>query len=289
MYRKDVRRRRIVLVALVVACLVLLSLSFSQAQSGPVASIQRALATVAAPIEEGASRVLKPARDLVNWVGDTFSAQGENDDLEAELASTRAELARAEGAIEENEDLRAQLDLPTDGEISAYEPVTARVIGRSSTAWYSTVQIDKGTSAGLQVNDAVRTGDGLVGKIGKVTSGTATVSLITDHRNAVTAEVVPDGTQGLVEAEVGDPEELRLDFIENEEPVDEASILITAGIRDGQFSSYYPPGIEIGRVTESTTGQGESQEVVVEPFADIRNLQYVEVLTGGPDTSGVPE
>ena len=33
--------------ALVVACLVLLSLSFSQAQSGPVASIQRALANVA--------------------------------------------------------------------------------------------------------------------------------------------------------------------------------------------------------------------------------------------------
>lgn len=289
MYRKDVRRRRIVLVALVVACLVLLSLSFSQAQSGPVASIQRALATVAAPIEEGASRALKPARDLVNWVGDTFSAQGENDDLEAELAATRAELARAEGAVEENEDLRSQLDLPTDGEISAYEPVTARVIGRSSNAWYSTVQIDKGTSAGLEVNDAVRTGDGLVGKVGKVTSGTATISLITDHRNAVTAEVVPDGTQGIVEAEVGDPEELRLDFIENEEPVDEARILITAGIRDGKFASYYPPGIEIGRVTESTAGQGEFQEVVVEPFADIRNLEYVEVLTGGPDSGAVPE
>lgn len=273
--------------ALVVACLVLLSLSFSQAQSGPVASIQRALATVAAPIEEGAGRALKPARDLVNWVGDTFSAQGENDDLEQELAATREQLARAEGAVEENEELRAQLGLDAAGELGEYEPVTARVIARSSSAWYSTVQIDQGSSAGLAENDAVRTGDGLIGRIDKVSSGTATVSLITDHRNAVTAEVIPDGTWGVVEAEVGDPEELTLDFIENEEPVEENLILVTAGVEDGKFSSYYPPGIEIGRITDSSPGQGEYQEVTVEPFADIRDIQYVEVLTGGPDRGGV--
>ena len=33
------------------------------------------------PIEEGADRALKPARDLVNWFDETFEARGENDEL----------------------------------------------------------------------------------------------------------------------------------------------------------------------------------------------------------------
>ena len=41
MYRKQVRRRRAVLVALIVVSLVLLSSHFSEAESGPLHTIQR--------------------------------------------------------------------------------------------------------------------------------------------------------------------------------------------------------------------------------------------------------
>ncbi len=286
MYRKQIRRRRAVLVGLIVACLVLLSLSFSEARSGPIHSLQKGLATITAPISEGASVALKPARDLIGWFDDTFSAQGENDELVAELAATRAELARAQGAIEDNEELRDQLGLPTDGELGSYEPVTARVIGRSSTVWYSSVQIDTGSSAGLAVDDPDQTGDGLVGRISDVTATTSTISLITDPRNAVTAEVIDGDARapwGVVEAEVGDPETLYLDFIENEAEVEKDQILITAGWSDGRLSSAYPPGIEIGRIENAEVGQGDFQEVEVRPFVDMRELEYVQVLTGGPD------
>ena len=63
----------------------------------------------------------------------------------------------------------------------------------------------------------------------------------------------------------------------------------TAGWSDGAVSSAYPPGIPIGRVTEAEAGeQQEFQRVHVEPFADLRNLEYVQVLTGGPERPGVP-
>src|ERR671914_3046076 len=96
MYRKQVRRRRAVLVTLVIASLILLSLSFSEADSGPIHSVQRGLASVFGPIEEGAGRALKPVRDLINWFDETFDARGENDELQEQLTELRREGIDAE-------------------------------------------------------------------------------------------------------------------------------------------------------------------------------------------------
>jgi rod shape-determining protein MreC len=282
MYRKQVRRRRAVLVLLVIASLVLLSSHFSEGSGGPLHAIQRGLATVLAPIEEGADRALKPARDLVDWFDETFEARGENDALNAEVQDLRERLAAAEAATKENAQLRELLKLGPGGGIAGYESVTARVIGRSPTVWYSTVTVDRGSSSGVRVDDPVITGDGLVGRVTDTTAGTAQVTLITDHRSAVSATVVPDGPSGVIKPEVGDPEDLLLDFIEDEQQVREGQTVVTAGWTSGPLGSVFPYGIQIGRVTEATIGEQETYaRVHVEPFADVRELDFVQVLTGG--------
>ena len=290
MYRKQVRRRRAVLVALIVLSLILLSSHFSEVESGPLHTVQRAVATVFAPVGEVAERALKPARDLVDWFDETFDARGENDELRAEVAKLRAEVVATEAAQGDNEQFRKLLGLvdsaPALGE---YELVSGRVIKRSPTVWFSDVIIDRGSSSGIERNDAVVNGDGLVGRVTELTAGTAQVQLITDHDNAVSAEVLPSGPTGIVEPEVGDPEDLLLDFIDNEETIEENQTLATAGWSSGTISSAYPPGIPIGHVTEAEAGeQQEFQRVHVEPFADLRQLEYVQVLSGGPERPGVP-
>ncbi|MGH2955317.1 MAG: rod shape-determining protein MreC [Solirubrobacterales bacterium] len=289
MYRKQVRRRRAVLVALIVISLVLLSSHFSESESGPLHTIQRGVSAVLSPVGEGAERALKPVRDLVNWFDETFEARGENEALRDEVAELRDQLADSQNAEGENEQFRRLLELDRSTELGGYEPVTARVIGRSPTVWFSTVTIDQGSSSGVETNDTVINGDGLVGRITEVTAGSSQVRLITDHRNAVSAKVVPGGPSGIVEPEVGDPEDLLLDFIENDEQVEEGQILVTAGWSTGQVSSAYPYGIEIGRVIEAELGEQESfQRIHVRPFADLRELEYLQVLTGGPERPGVP-
>ena len=94
MYRKEVRRRRAILVALIVTSLVLLSAHFSEADSGPLHAIQRGVATVLSPLESVASEALKPARDLIDWFDETFEARGENDELREELADARGPSSR---------------------------------------------------------------------------------------------------------------------------------------------------------------------------------------------------
>jgi rod shape-determining protein MreC len=290
MYRKQVRRRRAVLVALIVLSLVLLSSHFSEAESGPLHTIQRGVATVFAPVGEVAERALKPARDLINWFDETFDARGQNDELEAEVAKLRAQVVASEAAEGDNEQFRKLLGLVQKNPgLGEYDLVTGRVIERSPTVWFSDVTIDHGSSSGIERNDAVINGDGLVGRITDVTAGTAQVQLITDHDNAVSAEVLPSGPTGIVEPEVGDPEDLLLDFINNDETIQENQTLATAGWSNGVVSSAYPPGIPVGRVTHADAGeQQQFQRIHVQPFADLRQLEYVQVLTGGPERPGVP-
>jgi rod shape-determining protein MreC len=286
-YRKQVRRRRAVLVTLVILSLILLSLSFSEADSGPIHSVQRGLASVFAPIEEGAGRALKPARDLINWFDETFEARGENERLQEELTEARDQAIAADAALAENEELKKALEFRDNGGIQGYDQLTARVTSRSPTVWYSQVMLDAGSSSGVRRNDPVVTGDGLVGRISDVTSGTSQVTMITDHRSAVSARILPDGPLGVVKPEVGDPDDLLLDFIQEDREVNKGQELVTAGSTASNLESLFPYGIPVGEIAEADVDEQESfQRVLVKPFADLRDFEFAQILTGGSEAGG---
>src|ERR687894_2684148 len=95
---KTVRRRRVVLGLLVACSLILLTASFG-GDGGAVGSVQRGFSEVLNPVQEGASRALKPIRDLFGWFGDTVSAKGQVNDLRAERDRLRTEVLRNESLL----------------------------------------------------------------------------------------------------------------------------------------------------------------------------------------------
>jgi rod shape-determining protein MreC len=278
-YRKQVRRRRAVLALLVLSSFALLTATYGQQSGG----LQRGVSAVFGPLQEGADRALKPARDLVNWVDETFAARGDRSRLQSEVEQLRTKVAAGETALSENNQLRKLLGLRTAGKLPfGFTPVTGRVIARSPTIWYSTVTIDHGSSAGVKVNDPVINGDGLVGRVTSVTPGTSQVTLIADHTSSVSAKVVPDGIQGVIRPEVGNPTDLVLDFIDSSKNVQVGQTVVTAGWKARGLSSLFPYGIPLGRVTRASVAEQEaSQQVHVRPFADLRQLEFVQVLTKG--------
>lgn len=280
MYRKQVRRRRAVLALLVLTCFVLLSVYYREGSSGPLHRMQRGVATVFSPFQGVADRGLKPARDLVNWFGETFDARGENENLKEELAEAREQLVAAQTQIQQGREVKKLLGLSSSGLIPAgREPVTGRVIARSPTVWYSTVQIDAGSGEGVRVDDPVVTGDGLVGRVTTVTPNTAQVTLITDHTSSVAARVEPVGATGVIEPVVGNPNDLVLDFVEHGKDINETQPVVTAGFSSDGLDSLYPPGIPIGEVSESSLAEQEAyQRVHVRPYADLRDMEFVQVL-----------
>jgi rod shape-determining protein MreC len=276
-YRKQVRRRRAVLALLVISSFALLTATYGQRSGG----LQRSVSAVFGPLQEGADRALKPARDLVNWFDETFAARGENRRLQDEIQALRSKFVAGQVALSDNNQLRKLLGLRRAGKVPiGFETVTGRVIARSPTVWYSTVTIDHGTGAGVSVNDPVITGDGLVGRVTSATHGTAQVTLITDHTSAVSAEVVPEGVQGVIKPEVGNPSDLVLDFIDSEKHVRSGQTVVTAGWKARGLASLFPYGLPVGTVTRATIAEQEaSQQVHVRPYADIRDLEFVQVLT----------
>jgi rod shape-determining protein MreC len=281
MYRKQVRRRRAVLLLLVAASLTLLSLYYREENGGPLHGVQDVVSTVFAPIESVADRALKPARDLVNWFHETFDARGENDRLRDQVAELRDQLARAQTTRQEAKEVAA-LDETLSGGIvpDGTDPVTARVIGRSPTVWYSSVTVDKGSSDGVHVDDPVVAALGLAGKVTQTTPNTAQVTLITDADSAVTARIVPSGATGVVEPDVGDPRDLQLDYLERGTEIAEGQMVVTAGFSTGDLGSIFPPGIPIGEITKATPEEQQAyQRVHLEPFADLRDMSFVKVLT----------
>ena len=280
MYRKQVRRRRAVLALLIISSFALLTFTYGQSSDG----LQRTVSAVFSPLQAVADRALKPARDLVNWFDQTFDARGENKRLEAELETAREQAVAGEVAVQENAQLRKLLDLDATGvlALSAYREVTGRVIARSPTLWYSTVTIDLGEDDDVRVDDPVISGAGLVGQIASVNGASSQVTLLTDHTSAVSARVVPQGVQGVIRPDVGDPEDLVLDFIDSFRNIGVGDTVVTAGWRAQGLASLFPPNLPVGEVTKASIFEQEaSQQVHLRPYADMRNLDFVQVLTGG--------
>jgi rod shape-determining protein MreC len=281
MYRKQVRRRRAVLLLLVAASLTLLSLYYREGNGGPLHGGEKVVSTIFGPIQGGADRALKPARDTVNWFGETFDARGENNRLNDEVAKLRDQLARQQTSQQEAKELSALNELTSGGIVpNGTDPVTARVVGRSPTVWYSTVTVDKGSSSGVRVDDPVVAAQGLAGKVTQTTPNTAQVTLITDADSAVTARITPGGATGVVEPDVGNPNDLQLDYLERGTQIAEGQMVVTAGFSTGDLGSIFPPGIPIGKITRASAEEQQAyQRVHLEPFADLRDMDFVKVLT----------
>jgi rod shape-determining protein MreC len=151
--------------------------------------------------------------------------------------------------------------------------VTARVIARSTTAWYSTVTIDVGADDGIKRYDAVVNGEGLVGRVSRVTPQASQVMLITDQQSYIDALVVPGDAQGIIAGSVtGD---LTLQYVDKKEEIEAGQYVTTSGLQ----GSLFVRGIPIG-VVETVAVQDVDlyQSVTVRPFADFHTLDIVRVV-----------
>ncbi|MFL5818308.1 MAG: rod shape-determining protein MreC [Conexibacter sp.] len=288
MYDKQVRRRRAVLVLLVVVSLILLTAYFGESAGSPLHSVQRGVVTVLSPIQEGASRALKPVRDLFGWFGDTARAKKERDQLKAQRDSLLEQVAGYQVAMQDNRELRGLLQVDSNG-LEAYDKRTVRVIGRPpNNLLLDRLQTDTGSSVGVRVGDPVVADGGLVGHVSFVAPDSSIVTLITDPSSSVSVKVLNAvGDTGLLKPSVGDPLDLLVQLLPRHAHVRQDDIVVSGGFRTTRLESLYPPNIPIGRVTKADPEElASDQQVHVAPIADLRHLDFVQILVGPSGSDG---
>jgi rod shape-determining protein MreC len=283
MPRNKVAWRRFVFVVLIIASLAVLTVSFRETESGPVHAVQQATAGLLAPLQSWGARVAQPFQDGYDWVRTLWSAHQDAERLAEQVQVLQGEIIKLQEQGEENQRLKSLLELQEKGTFpDGTDFLIARVTGKSPTRWQAWIQIDKGSSDGLRVDQAVvgatplagqtLAGKGLVGRVIEVTAHAAKVLLITDSESSVAAKIQGSRGEGIVEGSISG--ELTMDYVDRDISVDPKLVVVTSG-----FGGVYPADIPIGIV--ANVGEEDVdiyKEIEVQPFVDFRVLEEVMVL-----------
>jgi rod shape-determining protein MreC len=281
-------RRRLIVGGLVLLSLALVTLSFREQDDGPVASGQEGVAAVLRPFQVAADRIAEPFRDAFAWVDGLFDARSDAEQLRKENETLRQQVVQSRLAERENERLRELLQYRSGPRFpEGYRGLATAVISRPAGAYAQAIVIASGRKDGVDVDDPVVTQDGLVGKVSRVGSRTARVTLLSDDQSAVSALDVATDAAGIVRPGQGPRAPLRLDRVPKEAVVRVGDTIVTAGWRSQRLTSIYPRGILIGSITSvGRTDTDLYTQVQVTPFADLGSLEAVLVLI--PEERGGP-
>jgi rod shape-determining protein MreC len=277
--RSSALRRRIVVGCLVLVALVLITVSF---RSSALDGVQSTGASILQPFEVAANRVAAPFRDAAGWAHGLVNAKNQNKKLRRENQQLQQKLIYDEQAVQENVQLRAQLDFKGVPGLDKFNRVNTEVQTNPQNAIDQSVTIAAGSSSGIAAGDVVVSpAGGLVGIVDKTFSGVSRVTLLTDEQSSVTSTDLTSPTAiGEVHRGGGGSTVLVLDRVPKAKYVGVGDKVITAGsLGKGALPSMFPRGILVGTVTsESDTDVNPFKTIQVQPAVDFSSLRSVIVL-----------
>lgn len=267
-------RSRLTLALLVLTSLAVLTLDFRD--SSIVASARRTATTVFSPLRGVAETASEPFTTAWHGITGYGDLETENERLRERIDELEGSAVLDEDAAEQLDALLDQLDIEWVGDIPT---ATARVVAGPGSNFSHTIEIDKGSDAGLKVGMPVVNGAGLVGKLVLVSANRSTIQLITDPDFAVGVRLVPGDAPGTARG-TGEGEDLIVDTgLEADAEVDAGTALTTSGADRSAF----PASIPVGRVRRTREGGGGlTLDLVVEPLADTEKLAFVTILLWEP-------
>jgi rod shape-determining protein MreC len=241
-----------------------------------VRDVREATSVVVEPVHAAADTVTRPFRNAWRGVTNYDELERENDRLRAQLAEVEAGQVRASDAETQLAELSEALDLSYVGDIPT---VAARVTSGPLSNFSTALEIDRGADDGLATDMPVVTAAGLVGRISRVTSSSATVELLTTPDFHVGVRVGPTGELGTAQGR-GAGQALIVDTsIDPESEVADGTGVVTSGVD----RSLYPAGIPVGEVTSTSVGSGGlALDLTVKPLVDVDRLSFVSVLRWEP-------
>ena len=277
------------LVALVLACLSLITLDYRGGSDSPVESARGVVGEVFGPVEVATTTALRPFTAVPEWFRTRESMQDDLIALQAENSRLRSEVATQDydrNRLEEYDGLTAA------AKSLGYSLVPARVVGLGASQSFSrTVTIDAGSDAGVHPDLTVINNDGLVGRVLRVTRTTATVLLVVDSDSVVGGRVGDSMDVGFLHGRgvLGSEGRLDLELVDDTAVPRKHATVVTWGSQDG---GPYVSGVPVGKVTSVYSSLREtSHRAVIDPFVDFGALDLVGVVvpSGTPSDRSVIE
>src|SRR6478672_5046345 len=267
----DVIPRRPTLLFIVVLSLLFILMSLS--------SRTRYIGETRTLFERTVMTIFSPVPKAVNWVGSTTSdmfhgyldmrrAVNENLELHRKVASLTTENLKLRQSATEMRRLRGLLGYSEQFNL---QTSMAQAIMLDTSGRFKSVIIDRGSSDGIEVNDAVVNANGLIGRVVLTTKDMAKIQLITDSNASVGALIERTRRQGVIRGDGAGAAELN--DVPSLADVVAGDRVLTAGI-DG----IYPKGIPIGVVVKADKGPNLFKDITVRPSVDALSIEEVIII-----------
>ena len=262
-------------VVLILALLLVLGLVIGSNLTGmsiPSMVVQGVLT----PVRAGANSLTNQAEHIYDYIFRYEALVAENEALRERIAQMRKDNNQANFILRENDRLRDLLQMQKEHE--DYVLVDSYVIARSSTEWNSTFTLDKGSRAGIaQGMVAITANDEVVGLITEVGPNYCVVKSVLDSSLEISATIASSGYSGMVQGgySTGSTGLLRMNYLPSSSVIRNHDQVVTAG------STVYPRNLILGYVVDAGIADaGAAKFALLEPAADIDNLEQVFILTG---------
>ncbi|MFA8439982.1 rod shape-determining protein MreC [Pueribacillus sp. YX66] len=266
-------KRLIVLLISIIILVALIGFSMKERSSltKPEQFFKDAVATVQ-------SLFYKPAKSVAGFfenIAELKNLYEENKVLKARLDEHAKLSVDYQDIKKENDELRELIDEMTS--LRDYQTIPASVIARSPDRWNNRLTLDKGSEDGVEVNMAVITPAGLIGKIRNVQPFSSTVQLISDldRTNRISVYVQDDeDIFGVIDGYDAEEQALLFSNITIDVEVDEGGTVVTSGL-----GGVFPKNLIIGKIIEVRNDKyGLTKSALVKPAADLYNIRNVMIV-----------
>jgi rod shape-determining protein MreC len=219
----------------------------------------------------------KIVQDGVTTMQNLLTTYQENQQLKAKLDNYDEAILKAKNAEKEADNLRKELDL--NQTLTSYEKLTANVITRSPDTWQDMLVVDKGSADGVEVNMAVMSQQGLVGRVIQVSKVSSKVELLTSTnqtQNHFPLRISSEGGDsfGLLNRYDEEKQAFVVNQLTGTAQLKKGDVVQTSGLGGNSPADLYVGTVE--GETENKTGL--NREVYVKPAAQMYDISVVTIV-----------
>ena len=216
-------------------------------------------------------------KNSVDSIDNLFSTYSENEQLKEKLDDYDAIAQKNKNNEKEIAALKEELSL--NQTLTSYEKVTANVVTRSPDSWQDTLIVDRGSSDGVEVNMAVMSNNGLVGRVVEVNLSSSKIELLTSGNENSNHFPVK------VSSKEGDAFGLLRTFDEKTKTLIVTQLTGNTNIKEGDvvqtsgLGGNSPADLQIGTVIKVEPDSfGLDRQVFVKPYAEMYDISVVTII-----------
>ncbi len=247
------------MVLLILSIFLLLSSIFNPSQ---LSSLRTVTTDFVTPIISSVGRPFQLVAHNISSISGFASLRAENTSLKSENARLKEWYQTALMLQAENQSLQKLLNVKTQ---THQNFITTRIVSDLTSNFVKTIIVSSGANDGVKKNQAVLSGEGMIGRVIEAGENSARVLLLTDINSRLPVLIEGTNQKAILTGTNGDIPLLK--HLPKDTGMVEGARIVTSG--DGGI---FPSSLPIGRVVKTDGGYG------VKLYGEIDKISFVRVV-----------